>query len=225
MIEKSAGVQGRRPDRRHLRRGQPAVHLHRATASTTPTPTARRSRDKPNADRRSRRPTQRARTSSAATSTPSRPGRTRPWPPTPRVSQLYPGPGDNGFIDRPPACTQTTPTLVPANCVPGIVRGGSGNSPGARTDTVAALCSVDLRAGQLDPGRRHRPRRHRHRRQDRTRWHQPDPARTHSSAPSATPARRTRPPRPGRSSTDRSSWSMPERQRRSPRPVRSAGSP
>ena len=27
MIEQSAGVQGRRPDRRHLRRGQPAVHL------------------------------------------------------------------------------------------------------------------------------------------------------------------------------------------------------
>jgi hypothetical protein len=52
--------------------------------------------------------------------------------------QLYPGPGNNAFIDRPPACTQTTPTLVPANCVPGIVRGGSGTSPGARTDTVAA---------------------------------------------------------------------------------------
>ncbi len=51
--------------------------------------------------------------------------------------QLYPGPGNNSFIDRPPACTQTTPTLVPANCVPGIVRGGSGTSPGARTDTVA----------------------------------------------------------------------------------------
>ena len=55
--------------------------------------------------------------------------------------QLYPGPGDNGFIDRPPACTQTTPTLVPANCVPGIVRGGSGTSPAARTDAVAALGS------------------------------------------------------------------------------------
>ncbi len=55
--------------------------------------------------------------------------------------QLYPGPGDNGFIDRPPACTQTTPTLVPANCVPGIVRGGSGSSPGARSDKVAATAS------------------------------------------------------------------------------------
>jgi hypothetical protein len=50
--------------------------------------------------------------------------------------QLYPGPGNNSFIDRPPVCTQTTPTLVPADCVPGIVRGGSGSSPGARTDTV-----------------------------------------------------------------------------------------
>ncbi|MGL3198275.1 MULTISPECIES: hypothetical protein [Curtobacterium] len=53
-------------------------------------------------------------------------------------NQLYPGPGDNAFIDRPPVCTQTSPTLVPANCVPGIVRGGSGNTPGARTDAVAA---------------------------------------------------------------------------------------
>ncbi len=50
--------------------------------------------------------------------------------------QLYPGPGNNSFIDRPPVCTQTTPTLVPANCVPGIVRGGSGNSPGARNDAA-----------------------------------------------------------------------------------------
>ncbi len=55
--------------------------------------------------------------------------------------QLFPGPGNNSFIDRPPVCTQTTPTLVPANCVPDIVRGGSGNSPGARADTVAATAS------------------------------------------------------------------------------------
>ena len=53
-------------------------------------------------------------------------------------NQLYPGPGNNSFVDRPPVCTQTTSTLVPANCVPGIVRAGSGNSPGARKDTVAA---------------------------------------------------------------------------------------
>jgi hypothetical protein len=52
-------------------------------------------------------------------------------------NQLYPGPGNNSFIDRPPMCTQTTPTLVPADCVPGIVRGGSGTTPGARTDKVA----------------------------------------------------------------------------------------
>ncbi len=56
-------------------------------------------------------------------------------------NQLYPGPGDNGFIDRPPACTQTTPTLVPANCVPGIVRGGSGNSPAARNDNAQGAAS------------------------------------------------------------------------------------
>ena len=52
--------------------------------------------------------------------------------------QLYPGPGNNAFVDRPPVCTQTSPTLVPANCVPGIVRGGAGSPPGARTNTVTA---------------------------------------------------------------------------------------
>ena len=51
--------------------------------------------------------------------------------------QLYPGPGNNSFIDRPPVCTSTSPK-VPANCVPGIVRGGSGTTPGARNDAVAA---------------------------------------------------------------------------------------
>ena len=50
--------------------------------------------------------------------------------------QLYPGPGNNAFIDRPPVCTQTSPALVPADCVPGIVRGGAGSPPAARTDTV-----------------------------------------------------------------------------------------
>ena len=49
--------------------------------------------------------------------------------------QLYPGPGNNAFVDRPPVCTQTSPTLVPADCVPGIVRGGAGSPPPARTDT------------------------------------------------------------------------------------------
>jgi hypothetical protein len=53
-------------------------------------------------------------------------------------NQLFPGPGFNLNINRPPACTQTSPTLVPANCVPGIVRGDSGNTPGTRTDAGAA---------------------------------------------------------------------------------------
>ena len=52
-------------------------------------------------------------------------------------NQLFPGPGNNAFIDRPPTCTSTAPK-VPANCVPGIVRGGSGTTPGARTDVAAA---------------------------------------------------------------------------------------
>ena len=50
--------------------------------------------------------------------------------------QLYPGPGNNAYIDRPPVCAQTSPTLVPADCMPGIVRGGAGSPPPARTDTV-----------------------------------------------------------------------------------------
>jgi len=50
--------------------------------------------------------------------------------------QLYPGPGNNAFVDRPPACAQTSPTLVPSDCVPGIVEGGAGSPPAARTDTV-----------------------------------------------------------------------------------------
>jgi len=50
--------------------------------------------------------------------------------------QLYPGPGNNAYVDRPPVCTQTTPTLVPSDCVPGIVEGGAGSPPKARTDTV-----------------------------------------------------------------------------------------
>jgi hypothetical protein len=58
--------------------------------------------------------------------------------------QLYPGPGNNAFIDRPPACTQTTPTLVPSDCVPGIVRGGAGSPPGARTDKVTGSAASNV---------------------------------------------------------------------------------
>ena len=55
--------------------------------------------------------------------------------------QLYPGPGNNSFIDRQPACTSTSP-LTPANCVPGIVLGGSGSTPLARTDAAATGSST-----------------------------------------------------------------------------------
>ena len=58
--------------------------------------------------------------------------------------QLYPGPGNNAFIDRPPVCTQTSPTLVPADCVPGIVRGGAGSPPAARTDTVTGASGSSI---------------------------------------------------------------------------------
>jgi hypothetical protein len=71
--------------------------------------------------------------------------------------QLYPGPGNNAFIDRPAACTATTPTPTPAGCVPGIVRGGSGTTPGARTDTATGTAGstfiADQSAVAIDTGR------------------------------------------------------------------------
>ena len=63
-------------------------------------------------------------------------------------NQLFPGPGNNAFIDRPPACTSTTPTPTPDGCVPGLVVGGGGSSPGARTDKVAGASSTSY---VLDP--------------------------------------------------------------------------
>jgi hypothetical protein len=54
-------------------------------------------------------------------------------------NQLYPGPGDNAFIDRPPVCTAPG---VPASCVAGIVRGGSGNPPAARTDDALGFAAT-----------------------------------------------------------------------------------
>lgn len=59
-------------------------------------------------------------------------------------NQLYPGPGNNLFIDRPPACTAISPAPTPAGCVPGVVRGGSGNPPGARTDTVTTTAGSNV---------------------------------------------------------------------------------
>ena len=68
-----------------------------------------------------------ARTSAAPTSTSSRPARTRRCRPTaPAISSTRVR--ETTRRGPPPACTQTTPTLVPADCVPGIVRGDSGNS-------------------------------------------------------------------------------------------------
>jgi hypothetical protein len=72
--------------------------------------------------------------------------------------QLYPGPGDNAFIDRPATCTGTSPTPTPANCVPNLVRGGSGSTPSARTDAVSGSPSstfvADQSAVAVDTGRR-----------------------------------------------------------------------
>ncbi len=69
--------------------------------------------------------------------------------------QLTPGDGNNAFIDRPPACTSVSPP-EPAGCVPGIVRGGSGSTPGARNDTVTGTDGsivTDSSITELDTGR------------------------------------------------------------------------
>ncbi len=55
--------------------------------------------------------------------------------------QLFPGPGNNAFIDRPPACTAPG---VPSGCVQGLVAGGAGSIPVARTDSVAANGSSSI---------------------------------------------------------------------------------
>ena len=71
-------------------------------------------------------------------------------------NQLYPGPGDNAFVDRPPACTSTSPP-TPDGCVAGLVLGGGSNSPGPRTDSVSANGSssfvVDPKIVATDTGR------------------------------------------------------------------------
>ena len=56
--------------------------------------------------------------------------------------QLDPGPGNNSSIDRPPSCSSVPANLNAADCVAGIVRGGSGNTPGARTDSGATGSSL-----------------------------------------------------------------------------------
>ena len=49
-------------------------------------------------------------------------------------NELYPGPGDNAFLDRPTSCVaQTVPSLPAGTCI----LGGGSNPPGARTDAGA----------------------------------------------------------------------------------------
>ena len=49
-------------------------------------------------------------------------------------NQLYPGPGDNSFVDRPSSCVAQT---VPAQPAGTCLLGGGSYSPGARTDVSA----------------------------------------------------------------------------------------
>jgi len=49
-------------------------------------------------------------------------------------NELYPGPGDNAFVDRPSTCVAQT---VPAQPAGTCLLGGGSNVPGARTDAAA----------------------------------------------------------------------------------------
>ena len=49
-------------------------------------------------------------------------------------NELYPGPGDNAFIDRPSTCVAQT---VPAQPAGTCILGGGSPVPGARTDAGA----------------------------------------------------------------------------------------
>jgi Phosphoesterase family len=53
--------------------------------------------------------------------------------------ELYPGPGDNAFVDRPANCVaQTVPSQPAGTCL----LGGGSNPPGARTDTATAAAGA-----------------------------------------------------------------------------------
>jgi Phosphoesterase family len=56
-------------------------------------------------------------------------------------NELYPGPGDNSFVDRPNNCVaQTAPAQPAGTCL----LGGGSHSPGARTDANAVSMSQDM---------------------------------------------------------------------------------
>ena len=70
-------------------------------------------------------------------------------------NQLYPGPGDNSFVDRPASCV---PQTVPAQPAGTCLLGGGSHSPGARTDAAATAAAgstivADNSAVATDTGR------------------------------------------------------------------------
>ena len=70
-------------------------------------------------------------------------------------NELYPGPGDNSFVDRPSSCVaQTIPSQPLGTCI----LGGGSNVPGARTDAGASAAAntatiVDNAVVATDAGR------------------------------------------------------------------------
>ena len=133
------------------------------------------SADKPERRRPASRPTRPARTSTASNV------HTEPTGPNSTLGDrrqrqpAVPGPGRQR-LHRPAAGLHADrPTLVPANCVPGIVSGRRGSRPaphrhgGGRPSSTYVLDTVDRR-------RRHRPPGDRHRRHDRPGGTSPIPA-------------------------------------------------
>ena len=130
------GVQGRRPHRRDLRRGLPAVHLHRQQL--------------PELHDRIRHGASSIAADSAGENLFGRNVNYEPTGPnTPLATdaagnQLDPGPGYNAFVDRPTE-------------VPGLILGGGSTVPGARTDAATgdqdSNTIVDNAAVITDQGR------------------------------------------------------------------------
>ena len=165
-----ARVQGGRPDRHHVRRGFPAVHLHRQQLRQLHDRRARTPRPRSRATRRARR-------CSATPFTTSRPGRTRRSPRTRTAMSCTRAPVTTRSSTGPPTasrrpCPRSPP--APASSAAAPVAGSTHRAAAtaaAGTSTIAdnAIVATDVgRAvtGPASPRRFRRPgdRRVRHRR-------------------------------------------------------------
>ena len=144
-------------------------------------------------------------------------------------NQLYPGPGDNAFVDRPANCVAQT---VPAQPAGTCLLGGGSRSPVARTDAGASAAAgvstirddADRRDRRRTLGHRHghpgrRVRRPRHRRVERAGHRGGRPGRHRALHARRLDGRRAR-RRPRRSAASRSARARRRPTRCSTRPTR-----